>query len=75
MSDFREHARNHLRTAAGTYMWAVRDFDLSVFTRVGKPSFAARSPNFRFLSGVSICGDAPRGVQTARTRISLDQFE
>ena len=22
MSDFREHARNHLRTAAGTYMWA-----------------------------------------------------
>ena len=22
MSDFREHARNHLRTAAGTYIWA-----------------------------------------------------
>jgi hypothetical protein len=22
MSDFREHARNHLRTAAGTYKWA-----------------------------------------------------
>jgi hypothetical protein len=25
MSDFREHARNHLRTAAGTYKWAVRN--------------------------------------------------
>jgi len=24
MSDFREHVRNHLRTAAGTYIWAVR---------------------------------------------------
>ncbi len=23
MSDFREHARNHLRTVAGTYIWAV----------------------------------------------------
>jgi hypothetical protein len=23
MRDFREHARNHLRTAAGTYIWAV----------------------------------------------------
>ncbi len=22
MSDFREHAKNHLRTAAGTYIWA-----------------------------------------------------
>jgi hypothetical protein len=25
MRDFREHAIEHLRTAAGTYIWAARD--------------------------------------------------
>ena len=41
MSDFRKHARNHLRTAAGTYKWAVtcwrggrRRAGLSVFLNI-----------------------------------------